>query len=94
MAGFAIHVQALLSKPDVWVGFDELGDPTQRGYLETRFLEKFTSRDTVECRGNNREVCLCTSSSVVYLTVVHLTVPRKTTLYLVHVPYCAYMYCT
>ncbi|XP_064382105.1 galactosylgalactosylxylosylprotein 3-beta-glucuronosyltransferase I-like isoform X2 [Halichondria panicea] len=56
MAGFAIQVTVLLSKPDVWVGFDELGEPTQRGYLETSFLEKFTSRDAVECRGNDREV--------------------------------------
>ncbi len=57
MAGFAIQVTVLLSKPDVWVGFDELGEPTQRGYLGTSFLEKFTSRDAVECRGNDREVC-------------------------------------
>ena len=56
MAGFAIQVQYILSKPDVWVGFDETGHPTKPGYLETMFLENFASRETVECRGNNDEV--------------------------------------
>ncbi len=56
MAGFSVHVKTLLTKPNVWVGFDPLGEPTQRGYLETSFLENFATRNTVECRGNNREV--------------------------------------
>ena len=58
MAGFAIQVQHIMSKPDVWVGFDETGQPTKRGYLETMFLENFASRETVECKGNNEEVCM------------------------------------
>lgn len=57
MAGFAVRVEILLTKPDVWVGFERSGEPTQVGYLETSFLENFATRNTAECRGNNREVC-------------------------------------
>lgn len=56
MAGFAIQVEQILTHRDVWVGFEESGEPTQRGYLETAFLQKFVNRETVECRSNNREV--------------------------------------
>ena len=57
MAGFAVHVDCILSKPNVWMGFDKSGKTSVNGFLESDFLEKFSSRETVECRGNNREVC-------------------------------------
>ena len=59
MAGFAIRVDLILASPDVWVGFEDSGEPTERGYLETNFLERFASRDTVECRSNNKDVSNC-----------------------------------
>ncbi len=59
MAGFAVHVDCILSKPNVWMGFDKSGKTSVNGFLESDFLENFSSRETVECRGNNREVCEC-----------------------------------
>ena len=56
MAGFAINVRKILDKPKVRVGFVENGKPTNRGYLETSFLENFATRKTVECRGPTNEV--------------------------------------
>ena len=58
MAGFAINVQKITDQPKVRVGFEENGKPTQRGYLETSFLEKFATRETVECHGSTNEVLM------------------------------------
>lgn len=58
MAGFAIRVELILSNPNVWMGFAESGRPSSMGYLESNFVENFATRESVECRGNNREVCV------------------------------------
>ncbi len=58
MAGFAIRVEPILSKPNAWMGFiTSPENPSSKGYLESNFLENFASRENVECRGNNKEVC-------------------------------------
>lgn len=56
MAGFAINLRGLLEKPEVQVGLEEDGSPNPLGYLETRLLQKFVTRETVECRGSMTEV--------------------------------------
>ena len=60
MAGFAINIATFLSKPAVKMGFKEdkgRKRPVKDGYLETDFLENFaTKRESVECRGSEREV--------------------------------------
>lgn len=56
MAGFAINLRGLLEKPEVQVGLEENGSPNPLGYLETRLLQKFVTRETVECRGSMTEV--------------------------------------
>ena len=56
MAGFAINVTGLLEKPEIHVGLEPDGKPNPLGYLETRLLQKFVTRETVECRGSRTEV--------------------------------------
>lgn len=59
MAGFAIHVKKILSKPDVKMGFMTIKGhrrPVKDGHLETSYLEHFASQSTVECRGAENEV--------------------------------------
>jgi len=56
MAGFAINLRGLLEKPEVQVGLEEDGSPNPLGYLETRLLQKFVTRETVECRGSMTEI--------------------------------------
>lgn len=58
MAGFAIHLHLLLARPDVWLGTNVRGGDTKVGQIETDFLEHFTTREKVECRGLNSEVLL------------------------------------
>lgn len=60
MAGFAINLNSFLSKPDIKMGFkEEKGHkrPVKDGHLETDFLENFATRESVECRGSDKEVC-------------------------------------
>ena len=59
MAGFAINLRAILEKSNVWFGMTVKGKQSQTGQLETDLLEHFTTRDQVECRGSNSEVCAC-----------------------------------
>ena len=59
MAGFAVNLRLLLARPDVWIGKDPQGRDTKVGQLETNFLEHFTTREKVECRGLNSEVYTC-----------------------------------
>ena len=59
MAGFAINIASFLDKPDAKMGFKiSKGHriPVKDGHLETDFLENFASRETVECRGSDKEV--------------------------------------
>ena len=56
MAGFAVRVELIVAKPNVLIGVDKSRKRSKLGYLESDFLENFVSRDTVECRGNNKEV--------------------------------------
>ena len=58
MAGFAIQLCLLLEHRKLVVGKDRHGRYTKLGYLETNFLEQLATRNTVECRGLNNEVCL------------------------------------
>lgn len=58
MAGFAINLHLLLTRPEVWIGRNSDGRDSKVGQLETDFLEHFTTRETVECRGLNSEVLL------------------------------------
>ena len=59
MAGFAINLRLILARPEVWIGSDTRGRDTKVGQLETDFLEHFTTREEVECRGLNSEVLGC-----------------------------------
>ena len=59
MAGFGIHISELLSKPEAKIGFvhvKQVEKAVKVGYMESVFLEYFTSRSTVECRGSDNEV--------------------------------------
>ena len=56
MAGFAINLRSILTRPEVWLGRDVRGRDSRVGQLETDLLEHFTTRDRVECRGSNSEV--------------------------------------
>lgn len=59
MAGFAVNILHFLSKPGIKMGFyEEKGRrrPVKEGHLETGYLENFASRETVECRGSDKEV--------------------------------------
>ena len=59
MAGFAVNIGSFLDRPDVKMGFkidDGRRVPVKDGHLETDFLENFASRETVECRGSDKEV--------------------------------------
>ncbi len=56
MAGFAVCVELIVAKPNVLMGVDRSRKQSNLGYLESDFLENFVSKDTVECRGNNKEV--------------------------------------
>ena len=56
MAGFAVCVELIVAKPNVLIGVDRSRKQSKLGYLESDFLENFVSKDTVECRGNNKEV--------------------------------------
>ena len=55
MAGFAINLRGLLEKSDIQVGLEPNGQPNPLGYLETRLLQKFVTRESVECRGSSKE---------------------------------------
>ncbi len=59
MAGFAINIRAFLAKAGVKMGFKDIKGhklPVKDGHLETDYLENFASRQTVECRGSDKEV--------------------------------------
>ena len=56
MAGFAVKLRLILARPEVWIGRDARGGDSKVGQLETDFLEHFTTREKVECRGLNSEV--------------------------------------
>ena len=56
MAGFAIELRLILTRPEVWIGRNARGRDSKVGQLETDFLEHFTTRQKVECRGLNSEV--------------------------------------
>ena len=56
MAGFAVNLRLILTRPEVWIGRDVHGEDSKVGQLETNFLEHFTSREKLECRGSNSEV--------------------------------------
>lgn len=58
MAGFAINLRLILTRPEVWMGREVGGGDSRVGQLETNLLEHFTTRERVECRGSNDEVCL------------------------------------
>ena len=64
MAGFALNLAQVIKKPEVRFGVDVNGKDTVTGHLETDFLEHFTTKDTVECRGSNTEVRALTQSSI------------------------------
>lgn len=58
MAGFVVHIQKILEKPSIKMGFMMLKNrlrPVKSGHLETIYLEQFASHDTVECRGSEKE---------------------------------------
>ena len=56
MASFAVNVTLILQRPNLKVGIDVHGRDSQRGHLETDFLEHLTTRELAECRGSNSEV--------------------------------------
>ena len=56
MAGFAVKLRLILTRPEVRIGRDTRGRDSKVGQLETDFLEHFTTREKVECRGLNSEV--------------------------------------
>ena len=56
MAGFAIHLCQLFKHPQAKIGVTVHGQDSQGGHLETDFLEHFTDRSRVECRGSENEV--------------------------------------
>ncbi len=58
MAGFAIQLDLILSRPDIVMGVTKDGKSSPPGYLETTLLEQFVTRENVECRGVSGEVCL------------------------------------
>ena len=55
MAGFAVNLQQVILK-DAWFAKDTQGQPSQRGHLETDFLEHFVTKYNAECRGYEDEV--------------------------------------
>ena len=72
MAGFALHVTQFLSKPYVKIGFFKIKGrrrPVRPGYLETTYLENFVSKDKVECRSPENEVCFQVMMFVVLVIV-------------------------
>ena len=74
MAGFAVNILSFLAKPKVKMGFNDVGGrrvPVKDGHLETDFLEKFASRETVECRGSDKEVCVCVCAHVCVCACMH-----------------------
>lgn len=64
MAGFAIHLKLVLAKPSALFGRKVRGGVSRIGYLETDFLEHFTTRAGLECRGSETQVCM--SAFVLY----------------------------
>ncbi len=56
MAGFAIQLDLILSRPDIVMGVTKDGKSSPPGYLETTLLEQFVTRENVECRGVSGEV--------------------------------------
>ena len=60
MAGFAIHIRQLLSKPKAKFGkmfINNVEKTVPHGWLEPEFLKQFASSpSTVECRGSEKEV--------------------------------------
>ena len=58
MAGFAINLRLVLAKPRALFGRTVRGGVSKVGFLETNFLEQFTTRASVECKGSETEVCV------------------------------------
>lgn len=56
MAGFAVNLKLVLEKPRVVFGRNVHGGVSRYGYLESDFLEHFTTRAKVECMGSETEV--------------------------------------
>ena len=56
MAAFAVDLCELIKRPKARVGVNIHGRQSKLGYLETDFLQHFTSRSKVECRGSEKEV--------------------------------------
>lgn len=56
MAGFAVNLNLVLEKPRVVFGRNVHGGVSRYGYLESDFLEHFTTRAKVECMGSETEV--------------------------------------
>ena len=59
MAGFAIHVNLFVKKPQVKVGFRPgLNRRSKRGFMESDLIKSIGgSREQIECRGVANEVC-------------------------------------
>ena len=56
MAGFALSLRQVLLKWNVEFGINVRGKRSLTGHLETDFLEHFTTKDTAECRGSDKEI--------------------------------------
>ena len=79
MAGFAVHLCQLFKHPQAKVGINVHSQNSQIGYLETDFLQHFTDRSRVECRGSEKEVHNCTHCSTL---CVILSYCRHTYMYM------------
>ena len=58
MAAFAVDLCEVVKLPRARVGVTVQGHASKLGFLESDFLQHFTSRSKVECRGSEKEVPL------------------------------------
>ena len=59
MAAFAINICELIKHPKAMVGVNVHGRSSKLGYLESDFVQHFATKSSVECRGSDKEVCVC-----------------------------------
>ena len=59
MAAFAIHLNLLLEKPEIKVGYRPGSSKrSKNGFMESDLIKSIgSSRDQIECRGVPHEVC-------------------------------------
>lgn len=67
MQGFAVNVRVLLEQKDVWM--ESIGAYNDLGYPEAnRFLSRFATRTTLECRTHKNEVLVWRARSSIPVT--------------------------